>query len=74
MDSLILMPKSFIICFIHRTCVQQETDAMYSALAIDNDTESYFLLCHEIRLSPRKRAPPLVLFLSSTHPTQSASK
>ncbi|PNX59796.1 hypothetical protein L195_g059865, partial [Trifolium pratense] len=47
---------------------------MYSASAVDRDTQFCFLLNHEIRLSPRKKQLPDVLFLSSALPTQSASQ
>ncbi|PNX68843.1 hypothetical protein L195_g064165, partial [Trifolium pratense] len=47
---------------------------MYSASAVDRDTPFFFLLNHEIRLSPKKKQPPEVLFLSSALPAQSASQ
>ena len=48
--------------------------AMYSASAVDNDTEFCFFLNHAIMLFTRKKHPPLVLFRSSTLPSQSASQ
>src|SRR3954466_436279 len=35
---------------------------MYSASAVDRDTQFCFLLNHEIRLLPKKKHPPEVLF------------
>jgi len=63
---------SFSICFIHTSWEQLLPAAMYSASAVDRDTQFCFLLNQEIRLFPRKKHPPNVLFLSSALPTQSA--
>src|ERR1044072_6306850 len=51
------------ICFIHNNWVQLLPAAMYSASAVDKDTQFCFLLNHEIRLLPRKKQPPDVPFL-----------
>src|SRR4030066_2116456 len=56
---------SLSICFIHSSWEQLLPAAMYSASAVDKDTQFCFLLNHEIRLLPRKKQPPEVLFLSS---------
>jgi hypothetical protein len=53
--------------------VQQVAVAMYYALAVDKDTTDCFLLEQLTRHPPRKNVAPLVLFLSSTQPTQSTS-
>jgi hypothetical protein len=45
--------------------VQQVAVAMYYASVVDNVMDPCFLLSHETNESPRKNAPPLVLFLSS---------
>jgi hypothetical protein len=47
---------------------------MYSASVVDKEMELYFLLSHATKESPKKNAPPLVLFLSSTQFSQSASE
>src|SRR3954467_6244645 len=62
------------ICFIQTSCEQLLPAAMYSAPAVDKDTQFCFLLNHEIRLFPKKKHPPEVLFLSSALPAQSASQ
>ena len=62
------------VCFIHSTCVQHSATAMYSASVVDREIEVYFLLIQETSDSPKKKAPPLVLFLSSTQLAQSASE
>jgi hypothetical protein len=46
---------------------------MYSASTVDINTIDCFLLDQLTRHPPRINAAPLVLFLSSTHPAQSAS-
>lgn len=53
---------SFNVCFIHRTCVQQDATTIYLALVVDKETKSCFLLNHTTNQQPRKNAPPLVLF------------
>jgi hypothetical protein len=53
--------------------VQHVVAAIYLAYVVDRETEDCFLLNQDTRLFPRKNAPPLVLFLSSTLPSQSAS-
>ena len=41
------------VCFIQRTCVQHVVSAIYSALAIDRDTDDCFLLSHDTKHSPK---------------------
>src|ERR1044072_3973568 len=69
-----LTSYSSSICFIHINCVLLLPAAMYSASAVERDTQFCFLLNQEIRLLPIKKHPPDVLFLSSEHPAQSASQ
>ena len=64
MGSVYFTSKSTRVWIIHSTCVQQVAAAMYSALVVDKDIEPYFLLIHATNESPKKNAPPLVLFLS----------
>ena len=40
---------------------------------MEREIEFYVLLCHDTNLFPRKKHPPVVLFLSSILPAQSAS-
>jgi hypothetical protein len=61
------------VSFIHRICVQQVVVSMYSSSVVDNEIEDCFLLSQDTKWSPKKNAPPLVLFLSSTLLAQSAS-
>jgi hypothetical protein len=46
---------------------------MYSASVVDSDVDVCFLLSHATRHFPKKKSPPLVLFLSSILPAQSTS-
>jgi hypothetical protein len=62
------------ICFIQSSCVQLPPAAMYSTSAVDNDTQFYFLLNQEIRLFPKEKHSPGVLFLSPALPAQPASQ
>src|ERR1044072_7446261 len=62
------------VCFIHRSSVQLLPAAIYSASAVERETQFCFLLNQEIRLFPKKKHPPEVLFLSSELPAQSASQ
>ena len=48
--------------------------ATYSASAVDNAIEFYFFEFKEMRQPPRMIHDPLVLFLSTRHPTKSASQ
>ena len=57
------------VCLIDSTCVQHYVAAMNSALVVDKETEVCFWLIQEISDSPKKKDPPLVLFLSSTQPS-----
>jgi hypothetical protein len=54
--------------------VQQVATAMYFASVVDKEMEPFFLLSHATKESPKKNAPPLVLFLLSTQFAQSASE
>ncbi|KAK2442714.1 hypothetical protein QL285_013888 [Trifolium repens] len=65
---------SLSICFIQSNCEQLLPVAIYSASAVERATQFCFLLNHEIRLLPRKKHPPEVLFLSSALHAQSASQ
>ena len=47
-------------------------ETYYSSIVLC-DIQSHFFLSQENNLPPRKKAPPLVLFLSSILPAQSAS-
>ena len=55
------------VYFIYSICVQHSTAAMYSASMEDKEIEVFFLLIQETSDSPKKKSPPLVLFLSSTY-------
>jgi hypothetical protein len=41
------------VCFIQRTCVQHVAAPIYSALAVDRDTDDCFLLSHDTKHSPK---------------------
>jgi hypothetical protein len=45
---------------------------MYYAFVVDKEMEPFFLLSQDTKELPKKKAPPLVLFLSSTQFAQSA--
>ena len=68
-----LICKSSNVCFMKRTCVQQDAIILYSSFALDSDVDVCFLLIHATKHFPKKNAPPLVLFLSSILLPQSAS-
>jgi len=53
MGSVMGIPRTYIIYFIHITYVQHDVVAMYSTSTMDNDTESCFLLCQPTRFSPK---------------------
>jgi hypothetical protein len=53
-------------CFIQRTCVEQDVVAMYFSFAMDKEIKDCFFLKKYTKQLPKKNAPPLVLFLSST--------
>ena len=72
-DGVQVIWKSYNVCIIQRSWVQQDAAATYSASAVDNTIELCFLLNQDTNLEPIKNAPPLVLFLSSTLLAQSAS-
>jgi hypothetical protein len=61
------------IYFIQCTCVKHVVVTMYYASIVDKEIDDCLLLNQDTRLFPRKNAPPLMLFLSSTLPTQYAS-
>ena len=69
--SLISIIISFNICFIQTNWLQFFVAATYFASTILCEVQSYFFLSQETNLSPRKKAPPLFLFFSSTLPAQS---
>jgi hypothetical protein len=54
--------------------VQQVEETMYSSSVVDNEMDPFFLPSHVINESPRKNAPPLDFFLSSTQFAQFASE
>ena len=60
------------VLIIHRTWVQQDVVVMYSSSIVDKEIKDWFLLNQDIKYLP-KNNPPLVRFLSSMIPTQSAS-
>jgi hypothetical protein len=53
--------------------VQHAITTIYLDSDMDRETEECFLLNQDTRLLPIKNVPPLVLFMSSTLPTQFAS-
>jgi len=59
--------------FIQRICVKNDVAKMYYASVVDKDIEYCFFLSQYTKQFPKNNAPPLVLFLSSTLPTQYAS-
>lgn len=61
------------VYFIHKRWVQQEVATIYSALVVEREIEAFFLLKNGTRHSPRTKEPPLILFRSSTSPSQSTS-
>ena len=65
MGSTYFTSKSASVWIIQSICVEQVAETMYSASVVDKDIEPCFLLNHATKESPKKNAPPLVLFLSS---------
>jgi len=59
---------------IQRLSAQQLPTAMYSTSAVDKAIHACFLQCHDIKLDPRRRHVPLVLFLSILHPAKFESE
>jgi hypothetical protein len=49
-------------CFIHSTCVQHSTVAIYSPSVLDNEIEDYLLLIQDTNDSPKNNSFQLVLF------------
>jgi hypothetical protein len=47
---------------------------MYSTYVVDKEIDPCLLLIHATNESPKKNAPPLLIFLSSKQFAQSASK
>ena len=66
--------KSFKVCLIHRSCVQQLPAATYSASVDERDTQLCFLEDQLTREQPRNWHPPKVDFLSTLSPAQSESE
>ena len=60
--------------FIQRIWVQQVVAAIYSSLAVYKDNEDCFLFDQDTRQFLKKNIVPLMLLLSPTHLTQSASE
>ena len=79
LSQLMVMGLSYLICkfsnvcFIQRTCVQQNATKMYFSSIVESDVDVCFLLNQATRHFPKKNAPPLVLFLSSMLQAQSVS-
>ena len=65
---------SFKVCLIHSICVQHSVATIYSSSVVDKEIEVCFLLFQASSDSPKNKVHPLVLFLSSTQPTQYASQ
>jgi hypothetical protein len=60
--------------YIHINSTIASAIALYSALVLDHDTIFCFFEHQDIKLGPKKKANPLVDFLSSEQPTQLASE
>jgi len=73
MDGVHVILLSCKVCIIQSSCVQQDATTTYSASAVDKTIELCFLLNQDTDLEPIYNEPPLVIFRSSTLPTQSAS-
>ena len=73
-DAVYFTSKYASVWIIHNTYVQQVAVVMYSASMVDKEMEPCFLLSQATKELPKKNAPPLVLFLSSTKFAQSASE
>ena len=54
--------KSASVWIIQIIYVQQVASTMYSSFVVDKDIEPCFLLIYATKESPKKNAPPLVLF------------
>ena len=48
-----VIPQSCKSFLIHNSCAQQLPAAIYSTLAVERETEFWFLLIHETKLFPR---------------------
>ena len=59
------------VWIIQSICVQQVAATMYSDSVVDKDIDLCLLLNYATKESPKKNAPPLVLFLSSKQFSQS---
>ena len=53
MGSSYFTSKFSNVCFIQMTCVQHDATTIYSASAIDNEMEDYFLLSHDTKQFPK---------------------
>jgi hypothetical protein len=60
------------VCIIHNSLVEHVAVTMYSTSIVDKEIDPCFLLNHATRESPKKNAPPLVLFHSSRQFSQLA--
>ena len=67
-------PKSLSCCFIYRLRAQQLPATIYYASAMDSTTQACFLQFQDTSELPKMRHVPLVLFLSSFHPTKLKSQ
>ena len=74
MGSTYFTSKYASVWIIQIICLQWVAVAMYSAYVVENDIEPFFLLSHRTKESPKKNAPPLVIFLSSKQFSQSTSE
>ena len=72
MGSSYFTSKSSNISFIQMTCVQNDTWAIYLDSIVDSEMEDFFLVSHDTNQYPRQNVSPLVFFLSSVLPSQSA--
>ena len=66
--------KSSSCCFIKRLWAQQLPTAIYYAFAVESATQACFLQFQDTSELPKRWHVPLVLFLSSLHPTKSKSE
>src|SRR3954463_11873830 len=62
------------VCLSHRICVQQEPTTIYSASAVEIETQFCFFEAQHTRDLPRKWHVPEVDFLSTLSPAQSESE
>ena len=74
MGSTYFTSKSSSVWIIQSICVQQVVATICSTYVVDKDIDLCLLLNYATKESPKKNAPPLVLFLSSKQFSQSASE